>query len=296
MQELAARGCKLVLCARDPEELSIARRELEARGAEVLAVPCDIGDRASVERLVEKATDHFGRIDILINNAGVLQVGPLHTMTVEDFEEAMAANFWGAVYALSAVLPQMRRRRFGRIVNVTSIGGKVAMPHLAPYNASKFALLGLSESMRAELAVDGIGVTTVVPGLMRTGSALNALFRGEAREEFRWFASCATYPITSIDARGAAARIVRACQRGEAYVTLGLQAKILRALHDVAPGAVARALSIVNRWLPSAAGRPTELVRGSAVADAVPPSVEERLERAARSTNQRAGVRADDPN
>jgi short-subunit dehydrogenase len=106
----------------------------------------------------------------------------------------MAIHFWAPFYAMQAVLPQMRERGAGRIVNISSIGGKVAVPHLAPYCASKFALVGLSKAMRIELAKDNIFVTTVCPGLMRTGSHVNAVFKGQNEKEFAWFsignASC----------------------------------------------------------------------------------------------------------
>src|SRR5439155_11331763 len=115
----------------------------------------------------------FGQIDILVNNAGVIKVGPLDTMAVEDFEKAVAVMFWGVVYPTLAVLPEMRRRRSGRIAAITSIGGKVSVPHLLPYCCAKFAAVGFCEGLRAELAPYGIRVTTVVPGLMRTGSHRN---------------------------------------------------------------------------------------------------------------------------
>ena len=93
---------------------------------------------------------------MLVNNAGVIQVGPIEVMTHEDFELAMKAHFWGPLNTILAVLPSMRQRRQGRIVNICSIGGKVSVPHLVPYSASKFALVGLSKGLRAELMKDGI--------------------------------------------------------------------------------------------------------------------------------------------
>src|SRR5689334_12433792 len=126
----AAEGAKVVICARDPIELERARLNLKDRGAEVLALPCDVTEPAQVQELVAETVRHFGDIDVLVNNAGVIQVGPLEDMGLEDFHHAMNVNFWGAVHATFAVLPMMRARRRGRIVNITSIGGKIAMPHL----------------------------------------------------------------------------------------------------------------------------------------------------------------------
>jgi NAD(P)-dependent dehydrogenase (short-subunit alcohol dehydrogenase family) len=248
-REFAAAGCRLVLCARDADALERARRDLAQRGAEVLSVPCDVTDREQVRRLVGQATERFGQIDILVNNAGIIQVGPMQTAT-EDFAAALDVMFWGVLYPTLAVLPQMRTRHRGRIVNITSIGGMVSVPHLLPYSCAKFAAVGLSEGLRAELGQEGIHVTTIVPGLMRTGSHLRAAFEGQQEREFTWFALGATLPLISISAERAARQIVRATQRGEAERILSLPANLLGRLHGVCPGTTANLLSAVNRVLP----------------------------------------------
>src|SRR5690242_17964739 len=168
-RELARQGCRLAICARDQAELAAARSELEGAGAEVLAFPCDVSERHQVATMLEAVIQRYGRIDILINNAGIIVVAPIETLTHADFERVLAVNFWGMLNPTLAVLPWMRERRAGHIVNIASIGGKIAVPHLLPYTCAKFADVGLSEGLRAELADDGITVTTVVPGLMRTG-------------------------------------------------------------------------------------------------------------------------------
>src|SRR5919198_4138611 len=211
-RELARQGARLAICARDAAELERARADLAARGADVIAVPCDLTKRAQVEELVNDARAHFGRIDVLINNAGVIQVGPIDVMTLEDYEEAMRTHYWGPLYAILAVLPEMRSRGEGRIVNISSVGGKISVPHLLPYSASKFALTGLSEGLRAALAKDGVAVTTVCPGLMRTGSPRNALFKGEHRAEYAWFSISDSLPFFTLSAEEAAAEIVEACR------------------------------------------------------------------------------------
>jgi NAD(P)-dependent dehydrogenase (short-subunit alcohol dehydrogenase family) len=289
-RELAAEGCRLVICARDELELDKARAELEEWGAEVLAVRCDVSERDDVERMAEQATARFGGIDVLINNAGIIQVGPLESMTVEDFEHALAVNFLGSVYTTMATLPQMRRRRSGRIVNITSIGGKVAVPHLLPYDCAKFALVGFSEGLRAELARDGITVTTIIPGLMRTGSPVNAFFKGDQEAEFTWFSLGDATPLSSMSAERAARRIVEAIKRGEAEVTLTWQAKLLRLAHDLLPGSTTDLLGLVNRALPeNAAGGEAE-VRGMKLATPASPSpVTTLMNRAARENNEYGG-------
>jgi NAD(P)-dependent dehydrogenase (short-subunit alcohol dehydrogenase family) len=161
-------------------ELQRARDDIERFGAEVLTIPCDITNKQSVDDMIATVTSRFGGVDVLVNNAGVIQVGPIEVMTTEDFELAMKAHFWGPLYTTMAVLPSMRQKRSGRIVNISSIGGKVSVPHLVPYSASKFALVGFSKGLRAELMKDGIKVTTVCPGLMRTGSPRNADFQRQA--------------------------------------------------------------------------------------------------------------------
>jgi NAD(P)-dependent dehydrogenase (short-subunit alcohol dehydrogenase family) len=250
----AREGCKLALCARDAQELARARQDLVQCGTEVLVVPCNVADREQVQALVEQVTQRFGRIDILVNNAGTIQVGPVHTATVEDFEAALAIMFWGTLYPTLAVLPQMRTRHSGRIVNITSIGGMVSVPHLIPYNCAKFAAVGLSEGLRAELHREGIRVTTIVPGLMRTGSYLHANFQGQQEREFTWFALGANLPLLSMNAERAARQIVQATKRGEAERILTLPANLLGRLHGLCPGITADLLGAINGILPAPDG------------------------------------------
>lgn len=250
----AREGCRLVLCARDAQELDTARADIAQQGAAVLTLVCDVADRAQVDHAVEEATRHFGRVDVLVNNAGTIQVGPMSTATVQDFENALGVMFWGALYPTLAVLPQMRARRSGRIVNITSIGGKVSIPHLLPYTCAKFATVGLSEGLRAELGREGIRVTTIVPGLMRTGSHLNAMFRGRQEQEYNWFSLGASLPLVSMHAERAARQIVQATQRGEAERILSLQANLLGRFHGLFPGTTSNVLHVINRLLPAANG------------------------------------------
>jgi short-subunit dehydrogenase len=251
-RQLAEKGARLVLCARDPEELERARLQLASRGAEVLAVRCDVPDASDVARMVDAARARFGRVDVLVNDAGIIQAGPAESLSLEDCQAAMAANFWGTVHATLAVLPEMRARRRGRVVNVTSIGGTVAVPHLLAYTASKFAAVGFSTGLAAEVAKDGVRVTTVVPGLMRTGSAFRALFKGAREKEVSAFAATASLPVLTIDAERAARRIVRACERGERFVTVGVPWKALRLVASALPGLTTGVFALVTRLLPSA--------------------------------------------
>jgi short-subunit dehydrogenase len=246
-RELGREGCRVAICARNKEELRRARLDLEREGIEAVAQPCDVSARGQVQGMIEAVEFRFGPIDILVNNAGIIQVGPMQTMTLEDYEEAMGVMFWGTVYPTLAVLPGMRKRGAGHIVNITSIGGKVSAPRLLPYSCAKFAAVGFSEGLHAELAGQGVHVTTIVPGFMRTGSHLNAGFKGE--EQYGWFALAAALPGISMDAERAAAQIVQAIKRREAERILSVPANVMARFQGLFPGANASILSLVNRYV-----------------------------------------------
>ena len=251
-EEFARHGCKLVLCARNADELERAGLQVQALGAPVVTVVCDVSRPEDVDRLADSAQQAFGQIDILVNNAGIISVGPLLSQQVEDFRQAMDVMFWGTVHPTLAVLPQMIARGTGRIVNITSIGGKVSVPHLLPYGCAKFAAVGFSQGLHAELKRFGVHVLTVVPGLMRSGSHLNAQFKGKHEEEYRWFALSGTNPLFSISVERAARQIVDATRRNRAELIVSWQAKLLATIHGVAPGLTAEAMAAVNRVLPDA--------------------------------------------
>ena len=286
-EHFAGQGCKVVLCARDEHELARARQRVERLGAEVCAVACDVSRAEQVEHALRVARRHFGQVDILVNNAGIISVGPLESQTRDDFREAMDVIFWGTVHPTLAVLPAMIERGWGRIVNITSIGGKVSVPHLLPYNCAKFAIVGFSEGLHAELRRFGIHVLTVVPGLMRTGSHLNARFKGNHNAEYRWFAAGASSPLLSMSAERAARKIVDAARRNQAEVTLGWPAKALAGAHAISPGLTAEALALVNRILPKAPPGVTGSKSGREIESATKPSRLTALgRRAARRYNQ----------
>ena len=134
----------MALLARDQNQLDKARDELVRTGGDVFTISCDLLERAQVETAVQKVVNHFGGLDVLINNAGIIEVGPLDHMQRESFERALNVHFWAPLDLTIKAIPHLRRSGNGRIVNIASIGGKVAVPHLAPYCASKFALVGLS--------------------------------------------------------------------------------------------------------------------------------------------------------
>jgi short-subunit dehydrogenase len=245
----------VAICARDREELNRVTDEFIHRAVPFAAFPCDVTDRAQVEQLVGDVENALGPIDILINNAGIITIGPFETMTADDYQEAMDLHFRAPLYTALTVLPSMRERGLGRIVNIASIGGKLPVPHLAPYCASKHALVGLSESMRAELAKDNILVTTVCPGLMRTGSPRNASVKGRYEQEYAWFKLGDSLPGVSMDARRAARKIVDAAEHGDPEVILSLPAKLAIHMHGLAPDLTAMLLQMQNALLPAPPAR-----------------------------------------
>lgn len=249
-RQLASKGANLAIVARDRRELERAADYLSTMGAQVLSLPCDIRNQSQVEDAVEKTVDRFGRLDVVVNNAGIIQVGPMDQMTMVDFEDALAVHFFGPLHFTLAALPYMRRQGGGRIVNISSVGGKIAVPHLLPYAASKFALTGLSEGLRAELKRENILVTTVCPGLMRTGSPRNALFKGRHRQEYAWFAVSDSLPLLSTCAERAARKIIEATRRGSPRLIIGMHIKAAVLLSEIFPGASAALLSLGNRLLP----------------------------------------------
>jgi NAD(P)-dependent dehydrogenase (short-subunit alcohol dehydrogenase family) len=287
-RELGREGARLTLVARDQAELERARQDLESRGIDAAVVQGDIGDRAQAERLIDEVVRKHGTIDVLINNAGIIQVGPLEHMKLRDFQDAMAIHFWGPLQTILATIPVMRRRGGGRIVNISSIAGKIGVPHLVPYCASKFALTGLSDSIRGELSKDNILVTTVCPGLMRTGSPFNAWFKGRHRDEFTWFAISDSLPLATIDGTRAARQVIDACRYGDAELVITWPAKLAVIANAVLPEAVALGMSIANHLLPGPTSEAGDQARSGwqSLSEWAPSKLTTLTERAAAENNE----------
>jgi len=287
-RELGREGARLTLAARNEAELQRARDDLSSRGIEATTIACDVGNREDATQLIREVVARAGSLDVLINNAGVIKVGPLDHMQRGDFEEAMAVHFWGPLHTMLAAIPEMRRRGGGRIVNISSIGGKIGVPHLAPYCASKFALTGLSDAVRGELARDGIRVTTVCPGLMRTGSPFNAWFKGRHRDEFAWFAISGSVPVASMDGARAAAQIIDACRQGAPEIVIGWPAKLAVIANAVLPDSIALAMDLANRVLPKATDESGDHPRTGwqSGSDRAPSRLTRLTERAAAANNE----------
>src|SRR5277367_5660083 len=251
-------GAKLILVSRSVEELTNARN--------TLLLPADLTDAAQAAMLVDHAVSHFGRIDVLINNAGIIEIGPVEDQPIAAYRRAMATNFFAALHTTHAALPHLLLREPGHqdaaIVNIASIGGKFAMPHMLPYVASKFALVGFSEGLHAELRHKGIRVTTVCPGLMRTGGEAHAEYTGQTKKEQRWFTLAAQTPILTASVRHAANKIYNAVAAGRAEITITPQAWLVARAAGIAPETTQYLASLANHLLLPAPSTSDQLTLG----------------------------------
>jgi NAD(P)-dependent dehydrogenase (short-subunit alcohol dehydrogenase family) len=248
-RQLLAEGAKVAICARSEKELENAALELNMID-EVLAIQCDVTDKWQVDAMMDEIRDNLGSVDVLINCAGIIQVGPFENMTVDDFDDAMKIHFWGPLYTSMSVLEDMKAKGGGRIVNISSIGGKVTVPHLLPYISSKFALTGFSQGLRTELKKYNILVSTITPGLMRTGSIHNITLKGQHEKEYAGFSIMSAMPLITVSAGYAARRIIKALKRGEGSVTISFPAKLLAAFYQRFPGFSTDLFALINQIMP----------------------------------------------
>lgn len=285
-RQLAAEGARLAICSRTEDQLKKAEQELTQKGAEVLALPCDVTNRVQAEQFIDRVLKYYGRIDVLINNAGIIQAGPFADMTLTDFEDAINTHFWAPLYTMWATIPHMKDRSQGRIVNIASVGGKISIPHLVPYSASKFALVGLSNGFRQELKKDGIVVTTVNPGLTRTGSNRNILVKGQAEKEYAWFTTAGASLLISSSVERTARQIINACRYGEGEVLTNVPAKILALSNNVLPELTSDVLSLTNKILPEENGNEINSRGYENESDLIPDHLQKRATQAARKNNE----------
>lgn len=293
-RELGSRGYRLAICARNIDELERARDDLVGRGYRAEIAVCDVADHEAVQAWVDRTEQTVGPIAVAICVAGVIQVGPLDSLTREHFRTAMDIMAWGPINLALAVAPAMRERRAGRIGVISSVGGLIAVPHLLPYSTAKFAALGFSRGLRSELSGTGVSVTTVAPGLLRTGSHQRAEFVGDHGAEYAWFAAGASLPGLSMNADRAAAVIVADVLRGRAMVVLTPLAEVGMRVNGLFPGLTAFALGLTARLLPKApTPAPTATLDGRAARStmsAVRGRISDRLtvlgDRAARRSNE----------
>jgi NAD(P)-dependent dehydrogenase (short-subunit alcohol dehydrogenase family) len=271
-RELDREGFRVVIASEDREELDRAAEQLRVDGARVATEFCDVADEDQVEALIERIETGLGPIEVLICVAGVIQVGPLSALRRSHFTEAIDVMLWGPINCGLAMAPRMRERGHGRIGVVTSVGGRIAAPHLLPYSTAKFGAVGFTRGLRSELAGTGVSVTCVEPGLMRVGSHLRARFVGNQTREYSWFATASSLPLLTIDAERAAVRIVRGVLSGRAVVTVTPLAMIAPRVDAMFPGLGAAILGLTTRLLPDDPGTPesTDTLEGWEAAEQLP--------------------------
>lgn len=258
-RQLHRRGHHVALCARDEAALQRAASEFRER---VSVHVMDVTDRVGVQRVVDDISTGYGPIEVAIHVAGIIQVGPAADVALEHFDQALDIMAKGPINVVWSVLPSMRERRRGRIGVVASVGGVVSPPHLLPYSTAKFAALGFTDGLAAELAGTSVTATSIVPGLMRTGSHDQATFIGNATAEHNWFSVAASAPLISANSTRAARRMVDGVLAGKPLVTITPVAWMAYRVRGLMPGTTTRAMGIANRFLPRATGN-TVPVKGS---------------------------------
>jgi short-subunit dehydrogenase len=260
-RQLAHEGAIISICASSKKELEEVRHELEPMGASVLTIEADLTAPGAAQRVIEQTVMQYGRLDVIINNAGNIVVGPLHTQTLDTFDQLMQLHFYAPMRLIDVALPHLRQSK-GRILNISSIGGKISAPHLLAYSTSKFALTGFSEGLYAELKKDGVIVTTACPGLMRTGSPRNVDVTGRHEEEYSWFKIGDSLPGLSMDAEKSARKLLNACRRGDPEYILTIPAKFASLVHGISPSLVIRINEMINRFMLPAPVNSTQSIKG----------------------------------
>lgn len=283
------RGCKLAICGRGADAVASAVEDLRKQGADVFGAPCDAGDAEQVRAFVAQVVERFGSIDVLVNNAGQCFAGPVSQLDAETVEKALHGIFWLQFHPTMAVLPHMRARRFGRIVNITSIAGKLPVAHQAAYSTGKYAATGWSESLALELAREGVHVSTLTPPPLRNGAPLNVHFNGSAEEEFLWFTRVLTSRLATTTADRTARVAVDAAEHGDPERAITPLSWFATRVQGLSPNLMTWALRLLERWQPTqgAVGETSKMRPGSdVVASSQDPRVQ-ALAKAARADEER---------
>jgi len=289
-QELASRGARVAICARDQAELDRALGRLAGSrlpGERTFAIAADLREPDAPAAAIAAVERHWGPIEVLVHNAGIIQLGPWDQMSEAEFFAAMDIHCWAALRLARAVLPAMLERKQGRIANIASIGGLIAVPHMLPYTTSKFALVGLSQGLASEVRRHGVRVTCVCPFLTRTGSQERVELVGQHQREFAWFAASGSLPVPGLNqsAARAARHIVNGIARGQAQLTLALPGKLAAWAHGLAPSAVVGAMALADRYLLPASPRAASGKRSGA--DSYTPATARALKPAIRAAGRR---------
>lgn len=241
-EALQAEGARLLLCDIRQEELEQIALDLSGRG-EVLSYAVDVALLPQMARFSDFIREQIGCADVLVNNAGILKTGGYEETSFETWHQVMEVNFWGALHATKLLVPPMVQRGAGAVVNIASASGIVGFSKLTAYSTSKFALVGFSEALRAELAATGVTVSTICPGLVRTSIARNSDLPAEEARDIE----------DLLERRGVAPErvaqaIVRAAIKGTPLVHVGADAKLLSVASRLFP-------TRASAWLTKRANR-----------------------------------------
>jgi short-subunit dehydrogenase len=246
---LAREGVHLALADVDEAGLMKVERDLAGTGVEVSTHVVDVGDGERVEDLASEVMRRYGRVNILINNAGVALLGEVGEVSIADLEWLMRINFWGTVYGVKHFLPLLRQQpELAHIVNLSSIFGIIAPPGQAAYASSKFAVRGFTEALRHELAGTAIQVSTVHPGGIKTGIARRARLGAEADPSIRETETARFERLATTTPEQAADRIVSGMLRGQTRILIGPDAHLLDLIQRLMPQTYWRLIGPLVEW------------------------------------------------
>lgn len=245
----AQKGYDLIITARTQETLEATAEEIRGFGNQVLAIATDVSDRTAVEALINLGLEKFKTIDVLINNAGVCMSAPMVETSIEDWERIININLWGYIYTIKALLPHFLERQQGNIINVGSFGGKVPLPKMTAYCTSKYAITGLTETLRIELESQGIHVSGIHPSVTNSDFMERAIFKDtnpqEETNRREAMAKMLTSPLAS-SSEDVARAIWDAVKHPQAEVIVG-SAKVPSFLHRIFPGITQGVLQLTTK-------------------------------------------------
>ena len=237
----AREGADVICADLDLATAEATAREVETFGVKGVGLACDVSKAEEVGAMAEAAFKAIGQVDILVNNAGVALSGPVENLTLEDWQWQLGPNLWGVIHGVHAFLPAMLARGQGHIVNLASVAGLVAPGGMAGYVTSKFAVVGLSESLRFELASRGVGVTVVCPGFVATNIFTSARLKGGVKVPLKLLRRVAMKPADLAD------DILEAVENNRPKLVATGHGKLFVAIKRWAPGLYQR-LGYLSRW------------------------------------------------
>lgn len=238
----AKNGYDLIITARTKDRLESVAEEIRSQNRQVLAITADTGDRLSIEALIKLGLEKFSQIDVLVNNAGICMTAPMAKTTIEEWERIINVNLWGYIYSINALLPHFLARKQGTIVNVGSFGGKVPLPKMTAYCTTKYAITGLTETLRLELESQGIQVSGIYPSVTNTSFLERAVFKDSDPQQMKELLSS---PLAS-QPEDVAQAIWNAVKYSQAEVIVG-SAKIPTLLSRLFPGITQGIMQLVTK-------------------------------------------------